>query len=90
VFGVPVEARVERGRSYRHALREAIANERYDQIVVAAAHANRPGIAAADARWLLDNVPGEIVVLRPDTERHVTPSRALRSPEPITSVAADS
>src|SRR5215210_8045831 len=36
-YGVPVDARVERGRTQRHALSEAIAHERYDRLVVAAA-----------------------------------------------------
>jgi nucleotide-binding universal stress UspA family protein len=83
-FGVPVDARIERGRTHRHALRQAIATERYDRIVIAAAHANGPGIAADDARWLLDNAPGEIVILRPNTAKHITPPRAPRSTEPIT------
>lgn len=29
-LGVPVDARIERGRTVRHAMREAIAHERYD------------------------------------------------------------
>jgi hypothetical protein len=86
-FGVPVDARIERERTHRHALRQAIATERYDRIVIAAAHANGPGIAADDVRWLLDNAPGEIIVLRPDTDTHVTP-RASREPEPGRSLAA--
>jgi nucleotide-binding universal stress UspA family protein len=85
-FGVPVDARIERGRTHRHALRQAIATERYDRIVVAAAYANGPGIAADDVRWLLDNAPGEIVVLRPNTDTHITPPRAPRQPEPSRSL----
>ena len=42
VFGVPVDARIERGRTDRHALRQMIANEHYDRIVVAAAAATAP------------------------------------------------
>jgi hypothetical protein len=82
-FGVLVDARIERGRTHRHALRQAIATELYDRIVIAAAHANGAGIAAADVRWLLDNAPGEIVVLRPNTDTHITPPRASRVPGPI-------
>jgi nucleotide-binding universal stress UspA family protein len=85
--GVPVYGRIERGRTHRHALRQAIAKERFDRIVIAAAHANGPGIAAADVRWLLDNAPGEIVVLRPKTDTQITPPRASRAPEPIRSLA---
>jgi nucleotide-binding universal stress UspA family protein len=66
--GVPVESRVERGRSYRHALREAIERERFDRIVVAAAsEGQRGGFDADDVAWLLRNAPGEIVVLRGST-----------------------
>jgi hypothetical protein len=77
-FGVPVDARIERGRSYRHALRQAIEHERFDRIVIAAGAGT--GFDAGDVAWLLDNAPGEIVVLRPDPVRDVTaPRRAVRS-----------
>ncbi len=62
--GVPVESRIERGRSLRHALRETITHEHYDRIVVAAAADGRHGFDADDIAWLLRNAPGEIVVLR--------------------------
>ena len=64
-FGVPVDARVERGRTSRHALRQAIADERCERIVIAAAARGAAGFAPDDVAWLLDNAPGEIVVLRP-------------------------
>lgn len=64
--GVPVDARIERGRTQRHALREAIAHERFDRIVVAAAVARSEGFQSDDIAWLLDNAPGEVVVIRPD------------------------
>jgi hypothetical protein len=86
-FSVAVDARIERGRSYRHALREAITNERFDRIVIAAAHANGPGIAAEDVRWLLDNAPGEIVAIRPSLDRYITPLAPARAPEPARSLA---
>ena len=63
-----VDTRIERGRTYRHALLELIAHERYDQIVVAAAPEGAPGFTAADVAWLLDQAPGEIMVLRPSDE----------------------
>ncbi|HEY5193248.1 MAG TPA: hypothetical protein VIJ39_05185, partial [Solirubrobacteraceae bacterium] len=87
MFGVPVDARIERGRTDRHALRQAIATERYDRIVIAAAQPNGPGIAATDVRWLLDNAPGEIVVLRPNPDTHITPPRASHAQEPTRSLA---
>lgn len=66
--GVPVDSRIERGRNRRHALRQAIAEERFDRIVIAAASDGSPGFDADDVAWLLDNAPGEIVVLRPSTD----------------------
>jgi nucleotide-binding universal stress UspA family protein len=66
-LGVPVDARIERGRTFRHALREAIDHERYDRIVVAAASVRSDGFHGDDIAWLLDNAPGEVVIIRPDS-----------------------
>jgi len=66
--GVPVDSRIERGRNRRHALRQAIAQERFDRIVMAAASKGSDGFDAEDVAWLLDNAQGEIVVLRPSSE----------------------
>jgi nucleotide-binding universal stress UspA family protein len=73
-FGVPVDARVERGRSYRHALRRTMAAERFERIVMAAASDGGPGFGPDDVAWLLAHAPGEIVVLRPDPEDQLLPS----------------
>jgi nucleotide-binding universal stress UspA family protein len=78
-FGVPVDSRIERGRTYRHALRHTIENERFDRIVIASATHGGPGFGADDVAWLLENAPGEIVVLRPDAEDDEEP-RAWRPP----------
>jgi nucleotide-binding universal stress UspA family protein len=64
-FGIAVDARIARGRSNRHALRQTIETERFDRIVVAAAPHGGHGFDPDDVAWLLDNAPGEIVVLRP-------------------------
>jgi hypothetical protein len=77
-FGVPVDARIERGRTYRHALRQTIASERFDRIVIAAAAHGSAGFHAEDVAWLLDNAPGEIVVLRPDRDEVLGPPAARR------------
>jgi nucleotide-binding universal stress UspA family protein len=82
-FGVPVDARVERGRTYRHALRRTIATERFEQIVMAAASdAGVGGFGPDDVAWLLATAPGEIVVLRPGAEDQLLPSppRPRRTP----------
>jgi len=76
-FGVPVDARIERGRSYRHALRQTIANERFERMVIAASAHDSPGFVPDDVAWLLANAPGEIVVLRPSSreEAWIEPAR---------------
>jgi universal stress protein family protein len=92
-FEVPVDARIERGRNQRHALRQMIDHERFDRIVIAAAVHTGPGFDADDVAWLLDNAPGEIIVLRPDPERSVeVPAarvrrRGHRRGAPVASVA---
>lgn len=63
-YEVAVDARIERGRSLRHALRQTLAHERFERIVVAAAGAGTPGFGSDDVAWLLRVAPGEIVVLR--------------------------
>jgi nucleotide-binding universal stress UspA family protein len=73
-FGVPVDARVERGRSHRHALRRTMAAERFERIVMAAASDGGPGFGPDDVAWLLAHAPGEIVVLRPGPEDQLLPS----------------
>lgn len=76
--GVPVDARIERGRNYRHALRRAITNERFDRIVIAAATQGSHGFDPDDVAWLLEHAPGEIVVLRPSEEEHLKPRPTRR------------
>ena len=63
--GVPVDSRIERGRSYRHALREMLAHETFDTVVVTADDDGAAGLSPDDVSWLLENVPGEIIVIRP-------------------------
>jgi hypothetical protein len=82
--GVPVDSRIERGRNQRHALRRAIAEERFDRIVIAAAshgsHGFNDGFNADDVAWLLDHAPGEIVVLRPAAENQRGPQGPKQTP----------
>ena len=81
-FGVPVDARIERGRSYRHALRQTIDHERFDRIVIAAAAHDNPGFGPEDVAWILQNAPGEILVLRPNHEEGLSvPTRKLGKPD---------
>lgn len=62
---VPVDSRIERGRTVRHALRELSVHERFDRIVVAAgADSSDEGFTPEAVAWLLANVPGEVIVMR--------------------------
>ena len=63
--GVAVDSRIERGRTYRHAILELVSHERVDTMVVAAGDAGSPGLLPDDVSWLLEHVPGEIIVIRP-------------------------
>ena len=66
--GVPVDSRVERGRSYRHALIRLLEHEDVDRVVVPATALPRSGFSGDDLAWLLEEVPAEVVILRPGPE----------------------
>jgi hypothetical protein len=78
--GVPVDSRIERGRTLRHGLREAMDHERFDRIVVAAASARSAGFHGDDIAWLLDHAPGEVVIIRPDGDDRVMSEDAAARP----------
>jgi nucleotide-binding universal stress UspA family protein len=71
-FDVPVDSRIERGRSYRHALRQTLEHERFDRIVIAASGHGQPGFDAQDVAWLIDGAPGELLIVRPDPESQLS------------------
>ena len=57
---VPVDARIEKGRSLTHALSRLWEIEHFDRIVAPAS-----GFTAKELAWILTNAPIETVVLRP-------------------------
>lgn len=63
--GIPVDARVSRGRTYRDALQRLIEQERFDRVIVSATDNPREGLSQEDLAWLLDHVSAEILILRP-------------------------
>lgn len=63
--GVAVDARVERGRSYRHALERLLGREDYDRVVVPATAQVAAGFSGEDLVWLLEKAPVEVLILRP-------------------------
>jgi Universal stress protein family len=74
--GVPVDSRIERGRTHRHALTKLLENESYDMLVVPAKTTASDGFEPTDIAWLLENAPGEVLVLRPEPASAPRPSGA--------------
>jgi hypothetical protein len=63
--GVPVDARLERGRSLRDALRRLWDVERFDRILLPVSADNRAGFDERDIAWILMHAPTETLALRP-------------------------
>jgi nucleotide-binding universal stress UspA family protein len=79
--GVPVDARIERGRSYRHALQRLLEREEFDRVVVSATATRQPGLSGDDLVWLLEKAPAEVLILRPGPEdRRVISASGPASP----------
>ena len=63
--GVPVDARIEKGRSPTHALRRLWEEERFDRILAPAPNGRGGGFSAKDVTWILAHAPAETIVLKP-------------------------
>ena len=68
--GVAVDTRIIRGRTYRDALQRMLDAEAVDRVIVSATSNARKGLSADDLEWLLEKVPAEVLILRPDPEDH--------------------
>ena len=65
--GVPVDARIESGRTPVHALKRLWAAEHFDRIVIPApAGRGNGGFTPKDLTWMLTHAPSETLILRPD------------------------
>jgi hypothetical protein len=64
--GVPVDARIESGRTAIHALKRLWDVERFDRIVVPAPVGRNGGFSPKDLTWMLTHAPSETLILRPD------------------------
>jgi nucleotide-binding universal stress UspA family protein len=62
---VRVDARVERGRSYRHALGRVLAAESFDRVIISATADSHHGLSDRDLMWLLEHADAEVLILRP-------------------------
>src|SRR5262249_21573909 len=65
---VAVDSRIERGRSYRHALQRLLEDEEFERVVVPAEFGENAGLSGEDLIWLLQKVPTEVMILRPGPE----------------------
>jgi hypothetical protein len=75
--GVPVDARIEKGRTLTHALRRLWEIEHFDRIVAPPPANGRSGFTEKDLAWLLTNAPSETLVLKPAPPEQ-TPTASLR------------
>jgi hypothetical protein len=66
--GIKVDARIARGRTYRDALRHLLDSEPVDRVIISATSNPRAGLDSEDLQWLLERVPAEVMILRPDPE----------------------
>ncbi len=85
--GVPVDARVESGRTPIHALERLWNVEHFDRIVIPAPAGREPGFAPKELLWMLTHAPSETLILRPDptlraTERAGAPPDAIAQQRP--------
>ncbi len=66
--GVPVDARIEKGRTLTHALKRLWEVERFYRIVAPAPTSGHGGFSEKELAWLLTNAPAETIVLKPLAE----------------------
>jgi hypothetical protein len=63
--GVPVDARIEKGRSLTHALQRLWEVESFDRVLAPASASEPGGFTPKDLMWILAHAPAETVILRP-------------------------
>jgi hypothetical protein len=63
--GVPVDARIERGRTPINALERLWEAESFNRTLVPAPGPGQAGFSPKDLAWMLTNAPGETLILRP-------------------------
>jgi universal stress protein family protein len=63
--GVPVDARIEKGRTPTHALARLWEVEQFDRVIAPARAGAHSGFSPKDLTWILTHAPTETLVLRP-------------------------
>jgi hypothetical protein len=79
--GVPVDARIEKGRTATHALRRLWEVESFDRLVLPARAGGHDGFDPKELAWLLTHAPIETLVLRPSPNGIEPPLRRRRRPK---------
>jgi hypothetical protein len=81
--GVPVDARIEKGRTPTHALARLWEVEPFDRVLVPAPTHDRgdfgSGFSPKDLTWILTHAPTETLVLRPSPASSADDDRELRT-----------
>jgi hypothetical protein len=65
--GVPVDARIEKGRTPTHALGRLWEVEEFDRVIAAAPVQSGGGFSPKDLTWILTHAPTETLVLKPNS-----------------------
>ncbi len=82
--GVPVDARIEKGRTPTHALCRLWDVESFDRVIAPAPNENATGFTPKDITWILTHAPIEALVLRPSPPAGVgTDSARQRTTRPV-------
>ncbi len=76
--GVPVDARIEKGRTPTHALQQIWQEEPFTRIIAPAPQGRAEGFTPKDMTWILTHAPVETLVLRPTPEPSEPEPRGLR------------
>jgi hypothetical protein len=79
--GVPVDARIEKGRSPTHALQRLWEVEHFDR-VVAPAPTNGGGFSPKELTWILGHAPAETLILRPRPNEEAITAPAATAVQP--------
>jgi nucleotide-binding universal stress UspA family protein len=70
VQNIPIDSRIERGRSYRDALKKLLKQEHFDRVIISATADPREGFSWDDIAWLLEKAEAEVLILRPAPDDH--------------------
>ncbi len=81
--GVPVDARVESGRTPIHALERLWDVEHFDRVVIPAPAGREPGFTPKELLWMLTHAPSETLILRPDPTLRAVRKERAEHPAPI-------